>query len=312
MRRITIFAGGSLAALAIAWLLVADGLHVQAQQKDPRDVQATECTISLVHSAILASERVGILRAIEFAEGKEVRKGATVATLGDEIAVAALRKSEKEATSDVQIRYASKAAEFANQELEIAKTANNRLEGTVPQVEIKKLELGKQRGVLQIEQAQFEQDVAKLTVNEALAQVDSYVVTAPFDGIVRKVHRKPGEAVRQGDPIVEIYSESRMRVTGYVTIAQSYRVSTGDAVKVQLDLKDDDLAIEKIWLDGKVMLVDPEGSPLLNRVQVVAEVENQKFNESKYVLTAGLDAKMWIAAGSNEAAQATVPGPSNR
>ena len=308
MKRITIFAGGTLAALAIAWFLTSDGLDALAQEKESRTIEATECTISLVHSAILASERVGTLRAVEFEAGQEVRKGAIVATLRDEIAVAALRKAQKEATSDVQIKYASKAAEFATAELDIAKAANTRLDGTVPQVEIKKLELGEQRGVLQIEQAQFEQDVAKLTVNEALAQVDSYVVTAPFDGIVRKVHLEPGEAVRQGDPIVEIYSESRMRITGYITIAQSYKVSTGDAVKVQLNLKDDDLAIEKIWLDGKIMLVDPEGSPLLNRVQVVAEVENKKFDATKYILTAGLDATMWIAAGSRGATQAKAPG----
>jgi multidrug efflux pump subunit AcrA (membrane-fusion protein) len=313
MKRLIIFSTGTLASVALVLSLTLNDSALQAQQKSSKGgIEAQECTISMQSVAILASERVGALLTVrrenakqDLEIGDQVFKGEVVATLNDTIAVAALTIAQKKATNDVQIRYAKKAEEVAKQELKISEAANEKLEGTVPQVEIKKLELAAERGTLQIEQAEFEQELAKLAVDEAAAQVDSYLVKAPFTGFVRKIHRKSGEAIRQGDPILELYSEARMRITGYVTIPESYKVSSGDAVKVQLDIKDADLEIEKIWLDGKILLVDPEGAPILNRVQVVAEVLNKKSN-NKYILKAGLDAKMWISPGSGAGAQVNV------
>lgn len=281
------------------------GLSNAQAQKAAIIIDAKECTISLKHSAVLASERVGILAKFELELGQKVKAGETVAKLRDDIARLAYEKAVKQSTNDVQIKYASSAAEVAQQELEIALSANAKLLGTVPEVEVKKLRLAARKGELQIESAQFEQDVAVLTTGEALAQVKSYVVTAPFDGTVRRVLRKAGEAVRQGDPILEIYSERVMRVTGYITIEQSYTVQVGDAVAVQLVLNKVDLDIEKVFHYGKIMLVDPEGSPLLDRVQVVAEVKNTKQNQ-RYILRAGLDALMKIQPAPTPTAKASA------
>jgi biotin carboxyl carrier protein len=312
MKRLTALTCGTITVLALLLFLNSGSTSVEAQQKVGKDIAASECTISMKQVAILASERVGVLKTVKRASasqdldlGHQVFKGEVVASLNDDIPVAALKTAKKKAKNDVQIRYADKAAQVAEQELEINKVANAKLEGTVPAVEIKKLELAAERGTLQIEQAQFEFDVAKLTVEEAEAQVDSFLVKAPFDGFVRKIHRHPGESVRQGDPIMEVFSEATMQITGYISIAQSYKVSSGDLVKVQLVLKEADLEIERIWLDGTVALVDPEGAPLLNRVKVVAEVANKKV-ANKYILKAGLDANMWIKPGSHAAIQAAA------
>ncbi len=61
--------------------------------------------------------------------------------------------------SDVEVRYAKKAAELADLEYQKAIEANRRLNGTVPQLEVNRLRLQAEMAHLQIEQAQRELDL---------------------------------------------------------------------------------------------------------------------------------------------------------
>ena len=47
--------------------------------------------------------------------------------------------------------------------------------------------------------------------NEAQAQLDTFSIRAPFAGVVTRVHRGKGEAVRQGDQVLELVSTQRVR-----------------------------------------------------------------------------------------------------
>ena len=71
--------------------------------------------------------------------------------------------ARKAAESDVKVRYAKKSQEVAESELRRAIDSEKRLAQSVSQSEMEQLKLEVQRGVLEVEQAQLELDLAKVT-----------------------------------------------------------------------------------------------------------------------------------------------------
>ncbi len=238
MRRLALTAGSLALAAAITMsLLESTGDQARAQNGRlvQRKVIATDCSVLLIDKATLASDRPGIIGFLKSEEGDAVTANAPVAALKDEIARAALATAEEKASSNIQEDYAIQAHKVAVKEREIAEDANRRVPGAVPKLELDKLELAEERFRLAIEQAKVDGRINVLTAKEAQVQLDTYQILAPFKGVVSKVHKKPGEAVRQGDPILEIISTARMKVEGYISIPDWKTVKVGDPVTVTLN-----------------------------------------------------------------------------
>jgi multidrug efflux pump subunit AcrA (membrane-fusion protein) len=124
-----------------------------------------------------------------------------------------------------------------------------------------------------------------------------------------------GEAVQQGDPILRVVRTDVVRVEGYVSIADAFRVRPGDSVKVRLDAQTlgqlpKELA-ERVF-EGKIAFVDPTAKLVSNGVRVWASVPNEGN-----LLRAGLPALMEITPSGdlatalrNEAKQETAQADS--
>lgn len=280
-------AAGVLSLAVASWFGTSQSV-VEAQNFAPKSgtITAKDCAIAIIDSALLAADRPGILDYLELEDGDEVQANQKVAGLKDGVARSALATATEKARNDVQERYADKATQFANKELEIAKDANLKLPGTVPLLEVQKLVLAAERGSLQVEQAQAERTIAILTKGEAEENLKTYEVMAPpYDCRVSKVLKKKGEAVRQGDPIIEVISTRRMKIEGYVTPAESFAIKPGDVVAVQLR---EPAEYANMKFPGVVKFVDPRvvGG---KQVMVTAYVNN-----TKEILKDGLPAVMTI------------------
>lgn len=278
------------------------GLPTARVAQSDMAVDADQCVVKLrtQDQAELASERPGIIEFVEFKQGDTVKKGDVIARLKDAVARATYEKNKLQATNDVHIRYAEAAFKVAQQELQIALDANARVPGAVPKVEVEKLRLSADKAALQREQAIHEQDVARATVHEAEETLKTHEITAPFSGVVSAVYRTEGEAVRQGDPIVEIISTETISIEGLVTIRESYAVKKGDRVVVELDAEYYRLpqGFEDHKLPGKITFVDPKAISILGKAKVYAEVDN-----SLGLLRPELRAKMKIVpAGAPQTA----------
>lgn len=263
-----------------------------------RSIDIANCSIKLLDDVVLSSDRGGVIGRLDVREGDAVRERDLVVLLKDEVARAALATAEREADSDIEIRYAEKAAEVARAEYDKALDANRRVEGTVPAVEVRRLKLAAEKSTLEIESARYRHDLNGLKRDETAVQVQTFRVEAPFDGIVTRVHRAKGESVRQGDPILELSNTRRVRVEGYIALRDTWGVSAGQEVRVRLDLPDVDLPVEKEIFPGRVVFVDVKAAPVTGGVRVWAEVEN-----ADNVLRAGLTARMQILADSESAAK---------
>jgi len=245
-------------------------------------VTGTGFRVKLLRQVLLGFDRVGTISQLDLQEGKRVKTGQVIAKLDDEVAAAALKSAEKKASNDVHKQYATASFAVSKNEHEQALLANkNARMAVVPLIEIERLFLAKRRSELQIQQADHDQAVAVLDRDLAVAQLKTYQLKAPFDGIVTRRFKQKGEAIRQGDPVIELVDISTMKVEGRIPLAQAIRLRAGQSVRVQLvNSEDRNRALpsefKQARFPGQLVYIDPGVSLVGERdVRVWAEVANQ-------------------------------------
>ncbi len=269
--------------------LMSQQATAQRRVRSTAPIRLLHCRIHLKDHATLASERIGILGSVDLEEGDLVQKGQQVARLKDEVAKAVLERTEKEASNRVEIQYAQASFKVAYTEYQKALEANLDVPKSIPDIEVLRLHLAARRAELQIEQAQHRFAVTLLNAKEARAQLDTYRVEAPFDGVVTQVFKSKGEAVRQGDPILEIVSTKQVRVEGHVSVNEATNVKRGTCVQVRLDIPSGETDVKRETFEGQIVFVDVTTQPITGQVRVLAEVTNRDN-----ILRAGLTATMII------------------
>lgn len=259
-----------------------------------------ECRIVLIRQVTLACDRSGVVRSVEIHEGDAVPAQQQVVLIADEVARANLAVAEKKASNDVDVRFNQKARDVAEIEYQKNVEANDKAaakskgEGkqtvvAVSLLEIEKLKLAAQKASLSIEQAENELALNKLTAEQVRAELATHAVIAPFAGVVTRVYKHPGEAVRQGDPILELVNVDRVRIEGRVALPDVRAIKLKHKVRVKLNDPDFDLPEESEEFEGRVTFVDVTVDPVTRETRVWAEVENRDN-----ILRAGLMAEMVI------------------
>ncbi|OYW17580.1 MAG: hypothetical protein B7Z55_12260 [Planctomycetales bacterium 12-60-4] len=251
-----------------------------------------EVRLSLVERATLSAERTGILDQMTVREGDAVAAGDLVAKLRDQVVRAQLAVAEKQLENDVDLRFARKAAELANLEFSKSVKVNAGTSGTISEMELRKQRLASEKALLQLEQAQLQLEIAKLQRDETYAMLNAYAVTAPWAGVVMRVSKRRGEAVREGEPIVEIADLSRLRAEGYVNLTDSLRLQVGAPVQLRLNIPGAELPIENRTFEGRVSFIEPKVDPVTQKVRVWADIVNDSG-----LLKDGMQGAMVIATG---------------
>ena len=222
----------------------------------PGEVTLPKCSVKLLDSVILATDRPGLIMNVEPKEGDEVAKDQAIVFLKDDALVAIYEVAKEKAENDINKQFAEASAAVAKAELEKMLETNRKVPGAIPSTEVERARLNFIKAQLQGKQAEHEQVVARLETKKAAAELKSCKIEAPFDGKVRKVLKHKGEAVTQGTPILELISTRIVRVEGYLPVEDLWSVKRGDRVEVQIDFPDRELEIEKEVFQGKVYFID--------------------------------------------------------
>ncbi|MBN1853769.1 MAG: HlyD family efflux transporter periplasmic adaptor subunit [Pirellulales bacterium] len=266
------------------------------------------CTVSVKEEIDLPAQDAGVLVEMNIEEGDEVEENLLVAKIDDTeadvqktVAENARKRAEEQATSQVEIQYAERAAGVAEMTLKKAKEANERARAQgvshapYPEIEVERLRLDYERAGFQIEIAQMNQRLAKLDESARAAELKGAEnaltrrrIIAPFKGQVVKLYRRKGEWVQPGDPILRLMHFDTMVVSGQVDLT-NYNPSdvAGKNVTVLVKLAHD----REITLRGKVKNIRPV--LVDNKFSVAAEVANIEENGHWLVLD-GAQATMTI------------------
>jgi multidrug efflux pump subunit AcrA (membrane-fusion protein) len=262
------------------------------------------CVVSLIDEAQVPAKRAGVIGKLAVSEGTEVQAGQLLGQLDDaEVRIAQViaerehAAAKKEAANDINVRYSVAAAGVAKAEVEAAIEVNAKVPGTVAAAEVRRLRLAQHRAELGIEQAEQQFEVAKITATVREAHVDAArlevvgrQVVSPLNGQVVRLVRHEGEWVNIGDAICHVVRLDRLRVTGFVNVAQFDQAQVqGRSVTVQVKLasgKTESFA-------GKIGFASPLVQPG-GEYRVWADIENRE-HDGFWVLRPGLTAKMEVA-----------------
>ncbi len=271
--------------ICVACLLVVP--FVGADDPAPGTIRLSGCRIKPAEQRTLSVNQSGVLDAVP-REGDWVDVGKRVISLEDELARASLAVAERESKNDVDIRYAESGSAVARLEHEQALKVNESVKGSVTITDVRRRKLELDQSLLQIEQAKYKQTVAVLKRDEAAAQLKAFHVIAPISGTVNKILKHKGEAVRQGEPILEVVNTRRVRVEGYLDVANRRRVTAGTPVEVTPEARPGETTGSP--LRGKIVFVDSVVQPVTQQVRIWADVEN-----NDEILLPGLTAVMTIS-----------------
>jgi macrolide-specific efflux system membrane fusion protein len=249
------------------------------------EVRVEGALVTIIEHAEVPARDAGVLLELAPSAGDTVKSGQVLGKIEDDDARIALKKAEAEATiaeakalNDVDVRYAKKAAEVAQSELRRARESVERVERSISKTEMDKLVLEAERGVLAVEEAEHELQIARQTWNlkktevEAAKQVvDRRRITSPLDGVVVEIHRRRGEWVKPGDPVFRLLRIDRLRIESFVAAEQVAGSDVGRAVTFQYGVSG---AAPRTY-PGKLVFVSPEVDPVNGQIRVWAEVENR-------------------------------------
>jgi len=291
------------AILMSAALLSQIGLPSDRSTSSRQDAVLSGCLVNLIDEVQLPAEEAGVLASIDIEEGDEVRRGDIVARIDDREGQMQKKAAEIEyiqaqfqAKSDIYIRAAQgqAAVDEANHAEVVA--ANAKAYGAVTRMHIRTLKLKHENSLLQIEKSETEHEVAGLTaeikstaVEMANERIRKMKLDAPLDGVVVKLYRHAGEWVQPGDPVMRIVRMDRLRVEGFLNVADfAPQEIVGRPVSATVNIKGGHGEPFRGEINFVSPLVEANGE-----YRVRAELKNYKV-DGQWVLRPGLTAEMTI------------------
>ncbi len=236
-------------------------------------IKLNNCLIKAVKMARLASGQSGVLKDIAPKEGDAVKEGQIVVQLMDDVPRANLRVAILTAENTIEIDFATKANAVDVKEYENALGANRR-NGNIFSAELERLKLSTEKSQLQIVKAKQEVQVNQAKAKQAKAELDTYRILAPLNGVVTRVQKYRGETVRPGDSILEVANTDVVQVEGFVKPKEIWGVKAGAAVAVQLSGDYAGPEITSKVFQGRIGFVDPLSDAASGDTRVWAEVKN--------------------------------------
>jgi multidrug efflux pump subunit AcrA (membrane-fusion protein) len=302
-----------LSSFLLAMVLAADPVSRADAQIVTSDPQVTNFVLASIDDQPVPGADPGRLTDLKVQEGMHVTKGMELGVIDESEAKSArdIKQYEFEtamqvAKSDVDIRHAKAAAEVADANLKFLSHANKLSNKTVSDIEILRAQLELAKAKLATEQTQEKQIEARLTAKAKNAELEAAklalerrILRAPFDGVVTKIDKKPGEWIAAGEPVMQIVGVKRLRVSGNVDATQwGPNDLAGKAVTVSITLPRG----RTVQVPGKVTFVSPVVT--IKKLAVYAEIETPMENDRPLV-QAGLQGSMTIHV--NNPVAATTP-----
>ncbi len=211
---------------------------------------------------------------VPYREGDKVAYRSVVAQLDDRVARKAFDVADKQASSDVAVRRATVQHKLAIAEYENAVAANARLDGTYPQGDIRRRRMAMESAELDVELARHELEIAKLNRDQAGEELNTYALTAPFDGEVAEILISEGNSAQPGEDVLELVNPKKLRVNGYVQYVDAWRLVRGDEVTIRVTDPAIAGSLEITELKGKLQAVATSVESVRRLVGVIAFVEN--------------------------------------
>jgi uncharacterized protein (TIGR03067 family) len=224
------------------------------------------------------------VRAAENFKGKSIDYGAPVevgtvlARIDDGwLKNQAEQKKAKLQRADTELRAAQAKAQLADVEWKKAQEANKRIPGTLPDVELKRLQMNSTVAALAVESAKTALKESELIFKDASAILDHTVVKSPIKGVIIARRVNVGQKVDDSTILFQIAKDlKKVRVQTAFSHSNLGQIYEGMPLRLTVD------AFPGGVFSGKVVRIDRNSS-----APIVAVFDNPNLK-----LTPGLEAKL--------------------
>ncbi len=268
-------------------------------------VQAIElpepARIDWIERSDVACLREGVIEKMELQIGMPVKKDKTIGYLHREFAKLTVAKNQLQADSTAPTEKADAQKEVAISVVARNKRLNDRKPGMVSAEDVAKAEGELKVAEAQLHEAKENKAIAGAELLLAKQTYNEHEIVAPFDGVIIKRMKNPGESVRANEAVVQLGNLDKLSADAYVPLDFAFRIKEGQVVEIRPHIthgKGEPLAIEKKRFRGKIVFVDPQIQPVAEEaLRIRAEFDNPTGE-----LRPGLMAKMTIFINSDVAA----------
>ena len=216
--------------------LLAVLIAIPAEAQSPNSIKAIEPRIELIRQVPISTQVTGTLRSVTPSEeGQSVKKGDRLIEVEDELIRREVDEATRKFESMVEIEFDEVALAKAEVDLSQRMEANAKSEGAYSRNEIRQSELEVKKSIASLAKSREDKEILGLTLATKSSQLAQYKVDAPFDGLVTKVHRWPGQSVRPGDPVLTVTDMSELRAVLKVDYKRRSEVFVGDPVEIRID-----------------------------------------------------------------------------
>lgn len=248
------------------------------------ELRVDSALLTLIEHADVSAREVGPLVQREAKEGDTVDQNGVLGKLDDQDAKLILERAETEmrlaklaVDNDIKVRFARKSLEVSQSELKRSLESVANFPKSVSQTELDRQRLIVEKATLEIEQANFDQEQAKLAwqikkndVDRATLQLERRTLRAPFPGMVVQWKRQRGEWIEAGTPVVRMIRLNRLRAEAFIASRNLPVDLVGRPVHWIVDLPEK----PQSKFAGKLVFVNPEIDPVNGQVRIWAEIEN--------------------------------------
>lgn len=210
-------------------------------------------TLKARQAAALAMSVPGTLARVAVARGQEVRQGALLAALDEDLAAAALRQAE----AGVQVA----TAQLAAADDALSRVERIRREDGVAEAQVVQVRSQRELAAAQLVAAEAQREQARVTLSH-------HRLVAPFAGVVTRVPDGIGVAVGAGVPLVTLVGTRRLVLETSLAQADAAALKPGTRVTVTV------IGTGARTAEAVVAAVVPAVDPGTNRVPVEIDVPN--------------------------------------
>ena len=275
---IAVMAASCLIMSVAALAQTGGGIQEAAQPAIQKIVLEEPARISWIEKSAVAALREGVIQSMELQIGMPVKRGGTIGVLHHEMAELTVTKNKLQAASIGPTEKARAQKDVALSVVARNTRLNQRKADMVSAEDVAKAEGELKVADAQVKEAGENRGIAEADLQLAIQTLKEHTIVAPFDGVIIKRMKHPGESVRANEAVVELGNLYKLCADTFVPLEFAFRVKEGQVVEIQpriMQGKGPMLPVEKKRFRGKITFVDPQiQSVSETSVRIRAEFDN--------------------------------------
>ncbi len=204
-------------------------------------VVVSPCTLVPVQEQDVSSQVDGAVHEIQVQLGAEVVPGQLLARLDDSQLRPQVELLRLKAESESAVRIARAQFEEADLKVRYAERANSSGVRSVPSLEYKTYQLQRERYEQEMKRAHEEREVAAKELEKAEKLLQQHEIRSAIHGVVLKVYKRTGEAVKQAEPLFRVANYRRLRAEGLCKVQQGSLLKVGMPALVEPEVRGEQL-----------------------------------------------------------------------